>query len=284
MIKGSTKVIALLGDPVEHSISPEMQNAALEKKKLDFVYVAFKVPEKYVEESIKGIKSLGLKGANVTIPHKSAVMKYLDELDEISQKIGAVNTINEENGKLKGYNTDGKGALRALRRKIGEIRGKEVLILGAGGAARAIAFTLIESGANLKISNRTETKANDLAAELKDKTGKSVTQIPQKSRELENSIKESDILINSTSVGMHPKTDETIVDSEMMHSNLTVMDIVYNPLKTLLLREADKAGAKTISGIEMLIQQGAESFEIWTGKKAPINVMRDYAIKAMERR
>lgn len=282
MISGKTKVLGIIGDPVKHSVSPAMQNAALKELGLDYVYVPFKVPRNSLSKALHGIKSLGLEGANVTIPHKSSVIEYLDELEPTANKIGAVNTIKREEEQLKGFNTDGPGALRALKEKVDGIEDKKVLLLGAGGAARAIAFTLAEIVNDLTISNRTASKAKKLASEIKEKTGMKIDHIPLKERDLGKSMKKSEILINSTSVGMHPNKEETLVTSEIMHSGLTVMDIVYNPMKTRLLREAEKIGTNTINGLGMLVQQGAASLEIWTNEKPPIQVMKKAARKALE--
>lgn len=282
MISGKTKVLGIIGDPIEHSVSPAMQNAALKELGLDYVYVPFKAPRNSLSKALHGIKSLGLEGANVTIPHKSSVIEYLDELEPTANKIGAVNTIKREEEQLKGFNTDGLGALRALKEKVDGIEDKKVLLLGAGGAARAIAFTLAEIVNDLTISNRTASKAKKLASEIKEKTGMKINHIPLKEKDLGKSIKKSEILINSTSVGMHPNKEETLVTSEIMHSDLTVMDIVYNPMKTRLLREAEKIGANTINGLGMLVQQGAASLEIWTNEKPPIQVMKKAARKALE--
>lgn len=281
MITGNTNILGLIGDPVEHSVSPHMQNSALEAMDLDYVYVAFKVPKNRLSEAMKGLKALGIKGINVTIPHKRRIMKHIDEIDETAKKIGAVNTIKISE-KTKGYNTDGRGALRALKSEAEKPEDKRTLILGAGGAARAIAFTLAEKGARITVSNRTPEKAKELSNEITQKTGKRVKNVEQSKERLKTVLKESDILINSTSVGMHPKDDETILKSAQMHSGLTVMDIVYNPVKTRLLREAEKSGAKTIDGLEMLVQQGASAFEIWTGRSPPIKTMRKAARRSME--
>lgn len=221
-------------------------------------------------------------GVNVTIPHKSSVIDYLDEIQEPADKIGAVNTIKREGQLLKGFNTDGIGALRVLKEKTGELEGKNIVILGAGGAARAISFTLAEEKANLVISNRTVSKAKNLAHEIKNKVGSEVEQVPQEPGELTRKLKDSEILVNSTSVGMHPDENRTILKAENMHSGLTVMDIVYNPVKTRLLEEAEKAGAETISGLGMLVHQGASSFKIWTGREAPLETMKNSAKKALE--
>ncbi|KXB06507.1 shikimate dehydrogenase [candidate division MSBL1 archaeon SCGC-AAA382F02] len=282
MISSQTKLVGLIGNPIKHSISPAIQNAAFKESDLDFIYTAFNVEKDHLSEAIGGIKALGIKGANVTIPHKTSIINYLDELDDLADKIGAVNTIKREKDNLKGYNTDGIGALRALKGEVEKIENKNVLLLGAGGAARAIAFTLVGEGANLTLSNRTESKAENLSSEIEKKTNREVNQVTLKEESLEEEMKNCEILINSTSVGMHPNEDETLVTSENMHDDLTVMDIVYNPLQTKLLQEAEKIGANTINGLEMLIQQGAASFEIWTGKKPSIETMKKAGKKALE--
>ncbi len=283
-ISGETKILGLIGNPVEHSISPYMQNSAFAESDLDYAYVTFKVEEENIEKALDGIKALEIEGVNVTIPHKSTVIKYLDEIQETAEKIGAVNTIKLDGKKLKGFNTDGIGVLKAIKKEIDKIKNKKVLLLGAGGAARAIGFTLAEAGVNLTISNRTGSKAKKLASEIEKKTPGEVNQIPQKKKELEKKIKDTEILINSTSVGMYPNEEETLVESDIMHNNLVVMDIVYNPIKTRLLEEAEKAGAKTIPGLGMLVHQGAASFEIWTGQDAPVKAMWEAAEEVLKER
>ncbi|MBS3815055.1 MAG: shikimate dehydrogenase [Hadesarchaea archaeon] len=274
MISGKTNVLAIIGNPVEHSLSPCMQNAALKELGLDYVYLAFPVREESLAEALTGFTALGIKGANVTIPHKINALNYMDELHESAEKVGAVNTIKNDSGELIGFNTDGEGMLRSLRNEVSEIESKSVLLLGAGGAARAIGFSIVEAGASLTISNRTASKAKKLAETISGQTKGDVRQVELSKKVLIDEIKNSDILINATSVGMEPNTDETLVSADMMHSDLIVNDIVYKPLKTKLLEEAEKAGAKTIDGLGMLVHQGATSLEIWTGEKAPIKVMR----------
>jgi len=281
-ISSETKIVGLIGNPVEHSMSPSMQNPAFQQKGLNYAYVTFKVEEKNIEKALEGIKGLEIEGVNVTIPHKSSVIPHLDNIENTAKKIGAVNTIKREKNELVGHNTDGKGALKSLKNNVGEIKNKKVLMLGAGGAAKAIGYTLVENGATLTISNRSEEKGKNLASEISEKTSTEVEHISQKNQTLKKEIKKHDILVDSTSVGMHPNEDQTLLKSEMMDEDLIVMDIVYNPKKTKLLREAEKAGATTISGLEMLVYQGAESFEIWTGENAPIEVMLKKAEEALE--
>lgn len=274
-IKGSTNIVGLIGHPVEHSFSPPMHNAAFEKLNMDYAYVAFDVNPCDLESAINGAEALNIKGFNVTIPHKIEVMKYLDEIDEIAQLIGAVNTIDFKN--LKGYNTDGIGAVKAIE-EVSSIKNKNVLIAGAGGASRAISFYIAKYGAsNLKILNRNVEKAQKLANDVSnsgliDNVG---------SDSISNmDLSDVDILINTTPVGMHPNIDDVpIAQSCDMHEDLVVFDAVYNPNETGLLKEAIKADAKPVYGIKMLLYQGAESFEIWIGKKAPVDVMHDALTK-----
>jgi len=268
-IKGSTNIVGLIGHPVEHSFSPPMHNAAFEKLNMDYAYVAFNVKPNDLESAINGAEALNIKGFNVTIPHKIDVMKYLDEIDEVAQLIGAVNTIDFKN--LKGYNTDGIGAVRAIE-EVASIKNKNVLIAGAGGASRAISFYIAKYGAdNLKILNRNVEKAQKLACDVSNSglidnvSSDSISNMD---------LSDVDILINTTPVGMHPNVDDTpIAQACDMHEDLIVFDAVYNPNETGLLRQAIGAGAKPVYGIKMLLYQGAESFEIWTGKKAPVDVM-----------
>jgi len=281
-ISGKTKICALIGDPVEHSLSPHIHNAAFKHLKLNFVYIAFKVSRENVKEALLGVRALGIKGLNVTMPLKTSVIPYLDKLDSNAEKIGAVNTILNHEGTLIGYNTDGLGALHALRARGQNPSGKNILILGAGGAARAVAFALCEEACTLTILNRTFRKAKKLAEELGEKFGKKVKHGRLAPQDLKTNVKEADILINATSVGMIPYENETPVDTKLLHSNLTVFDLVYNPQETRLLREAKAAGARTIDGLSMLIHQGAISFEIWTGRKAPIDVMVKACEKALK--
>jgi shikimate dehydrogenase len=274
MITGKTSVFGIIGDPVEHTLSPGMHNAAFEKLGLDNIYVPFHVKAEELEDAINGAFALGIRGLNVTIPHKTEVIKYLDYLDIAAGLIGAVNTIEfGENGAV-GHNTDGIGAVRAIE-EVNSVKNKKVMILGAGGAARAISFQILLSGAeSLVISNRTIEKALELKNDLVEKLEPDV-KITDLGDELEKELKETDILINTTPIGMYPNiSQKPLVTSDMMHKGLIVNDIVYNPLKTGLIVEAENAGAETISGVKMLIYQGVEAFRIWTGIEPPIEVFQ----------
>jgi shikimate dehydrogenase len=274
MIKGKTKITGLIGDPVEHTISPYMHNAGFSYFNLDYVYVPFQVKKENLESAIIGARSLDIKGLNVTIPHKIEVMKFLDCIDNTAELIRAVNTIKFDD-EIKGYNTDGLGAMRAIE-EITAVKDKKLVILGAGGASRAISYQAVLNGAGeVIIANRTIDKALKLTGNLKDNLNADVKAISL-GKELEEELVDSDILINTTPVGMYPNINKKpLVTSEMMHEGLLVNDVIYNPFETGLLKEANKAGAKTISGIKMLIYQGIESFKIWTGREPPIKVFED---------
>ena len=274
-IKGSTNVVGLIGHPVEHSFSPPMHNAAFNKLNMDYVYTAFDVNPNDLKTAIVGADALNIKGFNVTIPHKIEVMKYLNEIDEVAKLIGAVNTIDFKN--LKGYNTDGIGAIKAIG-EVTNVKNKNVVIAGAGGASRAISFYLAKYGADhLTILNRNVEKAQKLANDVLN--SELIDNVESDSINNMN-LSDADILINTTPVGMHPNVDDVpIALAGDMHDDLVVFDAVYNPNETGLLKQAIEAGAKPVYGIKMLLYQGAESFEIWTGKKAPIDVMQEALIK-----
>lgn len=270
-IKGSTNIVGLIGHPVEHSFSPAMHNAAFEALGMDYAYVAFDVDPSCLKSAIDGADALNIKGFNVTIPHKIEVMKCLDELDEVARLIGAVNTIDFKN--LKGYNTDGIGAIKAIEEAT-TVKGKNVVVAGAGGASRAISFYLAKYGVDsLTILNRDVGKAQSLASDVSSSDLMGNVNADSIS-EINTYLKEADILVDTTPLGMDPHIDdEPIAFAEDMHEDLVVFDAVYNPNETVLLKEAIKAGAMPVYGIKMLLYQGAESFRIWTGIDAPIDVM-----------
>ena len=272
-ISGKTRVCAVIGDPVEHSLSPCIHNAAFQHLQLDYVYVAFPAKREELRTAIQGMRSLKIHGLNVTTPHKLDVVQHLDLLDESAKNVGAVNTILNKEGTLIGYHTDGKGALLALEANQGDLSNKKILILGAGGASRSISYTLAQEARELVVLNRTVERAESLVKELLAAFGNKVRYGRLCRSCVKAELEDTDILINATTLGMHPKEDETPVDRDLLRSNLTVFDLVYHPLETRLLREAKAAGAKTIDGLAQLVYQGAASFEIWTGKRAPVNVM-----------
>lgn len=259
----------VLGDPVAHSLSPVMHNRALAHHGLNAVYLAFRVTD--IEAAIQGLRAMGIKGASITLPHKSRVMQYLDDIDPVAAEIGAVNTIINDNGRLIGKNSDVTGAVDALRAKT-EPASKKILIVGAGGAARAIGYGVRNAGAQVTIANRTPETGVRLAADLE------VDFLPladlQQSR--------IDILINTTPVGMHPATAASPVPDAILSPEIVVMDIIYNPLETALLKAATRAGCRTIDGLAMFVNQGAQQFEWWTGRKAPLDNMRQAVIENLQ--
>lgn len=280
-ISGKTQICGIIGDPIEHTISPAMQNAAFKQSGLDFIYVPFKVNPDSLGEAVAGMRAFNIRGLNVTIPHKVAVIRYLDDLDEMARNIGAVNTLVNEDGYLKGYNTDAAGFLRALEAEKVTPAGKNIVIIGAGGASRGISFILTDKGANLTILNRNEDAARGISDRLFRIFRKEVKALELNNINLKIALEGADVLVNTTSVGMFPICDKTPVPSRLMKRDMVVFDIIYNPIKTRLLDEAGKHGAKTISGIEMLVWQGAAAFEIWTGKKAPVEVMKESAVSML---
>jgi len=283
VISGKIRICGIIGDPLEHTMSPVMHNAAFREMGVDYLYVPFTVKKEKLGKAIEGMRALNIRGLNVTIPHKVAVIQFLDELDDLADKIGAVNTIVNDDGVLRGYNTDATGFLQALLERGIEPRGKNVVVLGAGGASRAISFSLADRGAHLVILNRLLELdwAKELASRISQTFTKEVKALKLDRENLAGALSKADILVNATSVGMSPNIDETPVTSSLLKPDTIVFDTVYNPIKTRLQREAEEAGATTISGLDMLIWQGALAFELWTGLKAPVELMREEVIKVL---
>lgn len=281
MINGKTKVCAIIGDPIEHSLSPTIHNAAFQACSMDYVFVAFRVKRESLREAMNGMKALGIAGCCVTIPHKVAVMPYLDNIDPLALDIGSVNTIVNNNGLLTGYNTDAPGFLEPLAKREIPLEGKNAVMLGAGGAARAVSFMLVNEGVKLTVLNRTLERAADLAGRIKKSLKKEVISLEMTPDNLERSVSAADILVNTTSVGMSPDVNKTPVPTDLLRKGLVVYDIIYNPGETRLLREAKEKGAVALNGEEMLAWQGALAFEKWTGHKAPIDIMLRELRKAL---
>lgn len=274
-INAHTQFCGVIGNPIEHSLSPTIHNAAFQKLGLNFVYLAFRVDA--IQDAIKGLKALGgFRGASVTIPHKVSVVPFLDDLEPTAKQIGAVNTILAGEGKLTGYNTDATGALRALREGGAPLKNETVVMLGSGGAARAIAFALAaESGIScLNLLGIEEKERTALAADLRTKTTMNVVDAYLDEAILKAVLPQARVLIHCTPLGMAPKIGKSCVPAMFLHRGLTVMDIVYNPRNTQLLTDAQAAGCRTIRGLEMFLHQAAAQFELWTNKPAPTDVMR----------
>lgn len=270
-IGAETKLYCVLGDPVGHSLSPLMHNAAFARVGVNGVYTAFQVKD--VGAAVAAIRALGIKGASITIPHKVAVLAHLDHRDELVAKIGAANTIRNDRGMLRGFNSDSLGAVKALAEKT-TLDGRTVAVIGAGGAARAVAFGVMDSGARVTILNRSiargETLARDLGADF---------------CRLEDVRKvRPQILINTTPVGMAPDWDASPVPGNCLEEGMVVMDAIYNPVKTRLLTEAESRGCLTVDGVAMFVYQGALQFEWWTGRAAPIDEMRQAVLDGLDGR
>jgi len=275
MMDAQTELYGVIGNPVRHSLSPMIHNGAFRRLGWNAVYLAFEV--KNVEEALRGIRGLGVRGVSVTIPFKTEVLPFLDKIEGLAKKVGAVNTIINRRGRLIGYNTDCEGALEALEEKM-DLRGKRVVLLGAGGAARAIGLGLKERGVPLIVVNRSKERGWALSKELRC----NYLPISSLARMKEGEL-EADILINATSLGMVPRDGETPIPKKFLKKGMVVMDIVYEPLQTRLLREAKEKGCVTVDGLEMLIRQGMAQFEIWTGRRLKIGEIRKDLRRALER-
>ncbi len=276
-ITGKTSLVGLIGWPVEHSLSPMMQNAAFTKVGLDWVYVPLPVRPDNVPQALAGLSALNFVGVNVTVPHKQAVMRYMNELSDSAKIIGAVNTICLQQGKYIGHNTDATGFLNSLLEANCHPQGMRVAVLGAGGAARAVVFALAQAkAASVIVLNRTAERAaflvDDLVETFPNNALHFAALTPQSIMDLNNQL---DLVVNTTSVGMSPNIEDCPWPSDVAMPSQTIFyDLVYRPLETVFLARAREAGAKTIGGLGMLIHQGAAAFERWTGQAAPIAVMR----------
>jgi shikimate dehydrogenase len=280
-ISGHTVVCGIIGDPIEHTMSPAIHNAAFQAMGLDYVYVSFGVKGEGLRQAIEGMRALGMRGMSVTIPHKVAALPMMDKLDPLAEKIGAVNTVVNDNGILTGYNTDATGFLQAMLEKGVDPAGKNVTIVGAGGASRAVSFILADRGANPVILNRIEEIdwAINLAGRISETFGKKVEALELNRDNLSRAFENTEILVNATSVGMSPNVDNTPVPADLLRADMTVYDIIYNPVKTRLLQDAEAAGAAIISGVDMLVWQGVQAFEKWTGQNPPAELMKAEVLK-----
>ncbi|MFX1277007.1 MAG: shikimate dehydrogenase [Promethearchaeota archaeon] len=279
IITGHTKTLCLIGHPVEHSFSPIMHNAQIQELGLDYVYIAFDVHPDDLKAAIDGLRALDIKGMNVTIPHKEAVMKYLDEIEPMAEKIGAINTIKNESGHLIARNTDAGGAKKSLLDAGCKIDGKKILCLGAGGVSRALCFILSEEAEKIVLTDIYEERAKKLANEIREKLNVNIEGKKSNENLLKEEIKNADILINGTPVGMYPKTNISPISSKLLHEDLFVFDVVYNPLETQLMKDASEIGCKTLGGLDMLVNQGVLAFEWWTGKTPNSELMKNKIIK-----
>lgn len=284
IINGTTRVCGLIGQPVEHTFSPLIQNTAFAALNLNYVYLPFQVFPEHLGVTLAAVRALNLAGINVTIPHKEAVLTHLDEVDQEARLMGAVNTVVNRAGRLVGYNTDGRGFLEAVTSRTEfEAEGSKVLLLGAGGAARAVAIVLALAGAKqIIIANRSKVRAWGLVRVLSEHTPVRAGYMHWKpanrvfAKDLCKIAEYADLIVQCTPVGMYPAVDHAPeFPFRVLQPRQLVCDLVYNPVRTKFLIAAEAAGAQVVDGLEMLVRQGAIAFELWTGRKAPVEVMRE---------
>jgi shikimate dehydrogenase len=275
-IDASFSVCALFGFPARHSMGPAIHNAAFDKLDLPLVYVSHDVAPADLPAAMAGIRALGYRGLSVTMPHKVAAMALVDEVDPVASAIGCLNTVVQRDGRLFGYNSDGQGALDALQRAGIAIKDRQVLVLGSGGAARAVAMTVALRGqpAELEILGVVDAELDALARDIADKAGRKVGARHLDSEALAQAMAKAEVLLHCTSVGMTPDTEKSLVPPALLRPELPVFDVVYNPRRTRLLKDAAALGCKVVEGMEMFLGQAMVQFELWTGKPAPAETMR----------
>jgi len=281
-ITGQTRIVGVIGDPVKHSCSPPMHNAAFREMGMDYVYVPFWIRPEHLPAAVEGFKAMNVAGINITLPHKKAVLPLMDSVSQEAQLIGAVNTMVFKNGMVEGHNTDARGLIASLREAgVDSVEGMNIVVLGAGGGALAVVTGLALAGAGgITIANRTTEKAVQLAETIGAKTGVQVEGVSLDDKHLSEYISGSHLLVSTITAGMDPSIP-LVIDADWLHENLTVCDIVYVPPETNLLKAAAERGLKTIGGMGMLVNQGAISFHLWTGKQPPVGTMRQALAKAL---
>ena len=285
-VDGATQVVGVIGWPVKHSLSPPMHNAAFRALGLNWVYVAFEVHPDAIAEAMAGLRGLAIRGLNVTIPHKAAAVSHLDEISAVSETLGVVNTIDNVDGYLSGDSTDGPGFMRALAEAGEGVTENRVVLIGAGGSARAVALAVAEDApAELVIVNRTPQRAIELAKLLKQASGlEGVRAVALDSPEVAEVVTGAHVIIDSTPVGMYPHADVApVISPQWLRPCQLVCDLTYNPRDTVLLKAAREAGARVLDGTGMLVHQGAIAFEQWTSQEAPVEVMRLALLEALDR-
>ncbi len=281
-ISPNTQLCAVIGDPIAHSLSPAIHNRAFQELGLDYIYLAFRVED--VGAAVAGMRALeNFRGLSVTIPHKVSIIDHVDEIADVDAQIGSINTVVSDAGRLRGFGSDGPGARQALAERGVPLADQPVLMLGSGGAARAIAFDLAHHAAlsSLVILGVIEDELEALVGELRAKTGAAVTGELLTDDNLEKQVAQSSVLIHATPIGMHPRENQSLVPAELLHANLSVMDIVYNPYETKLLRDAGARGIRSVPGIEMFVNQAVLQFEAWTGQSAPREVMKQVVLSRL---
>ncbi len=286
-ITGTTKLTGLLGEPVNHSISPLIHNFSFQHLNLDYVYLCFQINEKTLEDAVKGLRILDVKGFNLTMPNKNKILSYLDSLSPAARLIGAVNTVENKNGNFIGHNTDGIGFMQSVKEQNIDMKNQTMTLLGIGGAATAICAQSALDGVNtIHIFSRPNSSHLPRIKTLQENLEKETTckifihNLFDK-QDLKSSVKDSSLLVNATSVGMAPHTEDCIIeDNSIFHKHLAVADIIYNPWETTLLKKAKAEGCKAFNGYSMLLYQGAEAFRIWTGKEMPIELVKEHLKQA----
>ena len=275
MVSGMTSIYGIIGDPVIHSLSPLMHNAAFKAMGLNCIYIPFKVKNTELNAAIEGIRALNIHGLNVTMPHKLTIIPLIDRLDPLAKRIGAVNTVINDEGTLTGYNTDAAGFIKALLDSGIDPQGKKVVVFGAGGVSRAICFALAEKGCVISIVNRTIERARKLANQVSIISPHKVKSFGIFRENQCAALDEADIVVNATNVGMGETIGNSVVTAGLLSSSMIVFDTIYHPIETQLLRDAKKIGAQIIGGLDMLLWQGTIAFEKWTGLDAPFELMKN---------
>ncbi|OXM15508.1 shikimate dehydrogenase [Paenibacillus herberti] len=281
LVDSSTTLYGVIGDPIRQSKSPVMMNRAFRETGVNGVYAAFHVTPDRLGDFWLGVRAMGVRGVNVTIPHKLDVMKHLDYVDEGARLIGAVNTVVNNGGMLTGYNTDGLGYVRSLKEEaIPELKGKRIAVIGAGGAARGILYALLgEEPELVTVLNRTEERARELAIVFANRGN--IEALPTAGLAADEAIRNADLVVNTTSIGMYPYVDDLPVDVSLLRPDAVASDLIYNPLETAWLARARERGCRTHGGLGMFIYQGAYAFEYWTGLAAPAKAMRETVLQAL---
>lgn len=274
-LSGQTRIVGVIGWPIAHSVSPAMHNAAFRALGLDWCYVPFPVHPERLAQALAGVRGLGLRGINITVPHKQALLSLVDELTPEARAVGAVNTVIVKGETLLGHNTDVGGFLRALGDAGCDARGSSALVLGAGGAARAVVYALARVGAQVTLLNRTVSRAHDLAREFASLgAGARLEAGPLDEQTLRGIASSASLIVNTTPLGMWPEVDTSPwLEGVPFPADALLFDLIYNPRETLLMRQARAGGARAVDGLRMLVHQGAEAFELWTGVRPPIEVM-----------
>ncbi|MCW8848396.1 MAG: shikimate dehydrogenase [Melioribacteraceae bacterium] len=285
-INHSTKIVGIIGHPIKHSFSPQMHNMCFQVQGLNYIYLPFDVPTSNLKDALKSINVLGIRGLNVTLPHKEKIIQFMDHVSEEASTVGAVNTIVNEGSQLFGYNTDINGIVESLTPYKDEIAKSIVTVIGAGGAARSVLYALIRHFKvdKINIINRTEERTEAIKDYFIDKMRfDNIKTFELMAKENLNQFQESKLIINTTSIGMAPNTDDTPTEiKESFNSSQIVFDLIYNPLKTKFIEIAESQGAKVINGLKMFVVQGAKSFELWTGNKMDTNLMYEELSKSIK--